>query len=351
MAAKLPPELPPATAEVPAESRPRGTADQRAALFVRLVSILTDLSLVAPVALVVEDVHFADRSTLDILSYVAPSLTGERVLLVVTYRDDEAERRPELRSWVVQLRRAPRVLDLPLKPLSHDDVVEQMTGITGARPAAEIVDAVTTRADGNPLFVEELVAAGPTPTGQLPATLADVIATRLEQLPEPTRRLLRVAAAVGRRTNDALLGAAGGLDPSQLMAAIRPALAYRVLTTVAADSTYEFHHELVREAAYAELLPGERVQVHAAIAQWLAEHQPHRPDATDLALIAHHWSEAEDEAPRHPGPDHRGRLRAARGRLRGGVRLAQPGAAVVAAHGPAGAGGPRGRTGSCSTWR
>ena len=80
------------------------------------------------------------------------------------------------------------------------------------------------------------------------------------------------------------------------MAAIRPALAYRVLTTVPADSTYEFHHELVREAAYAELLPGERVQVHAAIAQWLADHRPHRPDATDLALIAHHWSEAEDEA-------------------------------------------------------
>ena len=90
-----------------------------------------------------------------------------------------------------------------------------MTGITGARPAAEIVDAVTTRADGNPLFVEELVAAGPTPTGKLPATLADVIATRLEQLPEPTRRLLRVAAAAGRRTNDPLLSAAGGLDPSR----------------------------------------------------------------------------------------------------------------------------------------
>jgi ATP/maltotriose-dependent transcriptional regulator MalT len=293
LAANLPPELTPATAEASAA----GTADQRAALYVRLVSILTELSEAAPVALVVEDVHCADRSTLDILSYVVHSLGGERVLLVVSYRDDEADRRPDLRAWVVQLRRAPRVLDLPLEPLGRDDVVRQMTGITGARPDADIIDAVTARADGNPLFVEELVAAGPSDVGQrLPATLTDVITARLEQLPEATRRLLRVAAAVGRRTNDALLSAAGGIEASQLAAVIRPALAYRVLTTAPGDPTYEFHHELVREAAYAELLPGERARVHAAIARWLTDHQPYRPDATELALIAHHWTEAGDPA-------------------------------------------------------
>ena len=295
LSALLPPELVPGFGTAGAGAA-TGTAEQRAGLFDRMGATFATMSLSAPLVLVLEDVHWADPSTRDAVAYLVHSLSDERVLLVVTHRIDDLDRQPDLRTWLVQLRRAPRSITLPLTRLGRVDVAEQIAGITGATPDRELVDAVSARAGGNPLHVEELVAAGPPPAGQLPSTLLDTITTRFELLPEPARQLIRAAAAIGRQTSEALLCAAAGLEPHQLPGVLRPVISLHLLHPVPGELAYEFHHELVREAAYAELLPGERVAVHATIARSLAAEGNSATGATHLALLAHHWTQANDRA-------------------------------------------------------
>ncbi len=273
-----------------------GTAEQRAALFDKIGVAFATMSGSAAVVLVLEDVHWADQSTRDAVSYLFYSLSNERVLLVVTHRVDELDRQPDLRTWLVQLRRSPHSAVVVLAPLGHADITDQIAGITGTSPSPELVDAVAARADGNPLHVEELVAAGPPPVGQPPSTLLDAITSRLELLPDDSRRLVRAAAAVGRHVGDELLCAAAGLSAAEIPDKIRPAISRHVLRPVPGELAYEFHHELVREAAYGELLPGERVAVHAAIARCLAARSNRGSDATHLALVAHHWSQTDQHA-------------------------------------------------------
>jgi DNA-binding CsgD family transcriptional regulator/tetratricopeptide (TPR) repeat protein len=267
-----------------------GGAVRRARLFDGVVAAVTGLAGTAPVILVLEDVHWADRSTLDLAGYLVHALGPARVLVVVTYRIEELDQDPRLRAWLVGLRRAGRATAIELPPLSDDEVAAQIEAILGEPPPRELVAAVTARADGNPFYVEELVAA----RDGLPPSLRDVLVSRLEALPARTRRVLRMCAVVGRQIEEPLLRAVTRMGADGLAAAIRPAVASHVLRPLPDRNGYEFRHELVREAADAELMPGERMAVHAAVAEWLAEQRP-ALDAEELSRIAYHWCGAEDD--------------------------------------------------------
>jgi predicted ATPase/DNA-binding CsgD family transcriptional regulator len=286
---------------VPALGEPaRGGPPSQAAqsrLFELLLGLLGRLSEQAPLVLVVEDLHWADRSTRDLLAFLVRNLRRERMLVVITYRNDEPGQQG-LGPYLAELDRAGRVQRLELARLDQLQTVAQLVGILGAAPAADLVDAVYARSEGNPFFTEELLDVVRAGSDELPATLRDLLRGRVQALPEPARQVLAVVAVAGRRVPHRLLAAVAGRDDDTLVAMLRTAVAVRSLVTQPAEDGYEFRHALLREVVEADLLPGERVRLHAGYAQALAE-RPElagAPPAVAAAELAAHWDAAAEPA-------------------------------------------------------
>jgi DNA-binding CsgD family transcriptional regulator len=250
----------------------------------------------APVLLALEDIHWADRSTLDLLAFLARRLRGEQVLIVATYRNDEVDLRDGLRRFLAEVATAPHARRLELHGLGRAEMDAQIAGILGSTPPSELAEDVFARSEGNPFFAEELVAVDGrgSPAGLSP-TLRDVLLARIAALDAEAQGVVRVAAAGGREVHHRLLAAAAGLAESELTDALRAAVRHQVLVTH--DEGFAFRHALLQEVAYGELLPGERARLHAAFAVALEA----SPDAaggnpaTVAAEIAHHWLRAGDE--------------------------------------------------------
>src|SRR5690606_21011373 len=146
------------------------------------------------------------------------------------------------------------------------------------------------RSEGNPLFAEELLAAGADGLGDLPPTLRDALMVRVEALSRDAQELLRVVAA-GQRVEHAVLRAVSGIDGRALRDALREAAGQRLLE-VDEEGRYGFRHALLREAVHDDLLPGEHAELHAALAEAL-EQEARDPAALEtLTEIAHHWTSA-----------------------------------------------------------
>jgi hypothetical protein len=154
----------------------------------------------------------ADRSTRDLLAFLARNLRCERVLLVVTYRSDETGR-ARLGPYLAELDRAGPAQRLELPRFARAETQAQLTGILTAAPTTELVEAVFARSEGNPFFTEELLQAMRPGSGALPETLRDLLQGRVEALPEPARQVLRVAAVAGRRVPQGPDRRGGRLEP------------------------------------------------------------------------------------------------------------------------------------------
>jgi ATP/maltotriose-dependent transcriptional regulator MalT len=270
-----------------------------ARMFEVLLGLLERLARDRPLLLIIEDLHWADGSTRDLLAYLIHHLDGAPVSIVATYRSDELTRRHPLRPFLAELERSGRAVRIDLERFERDDVAAQLQGILGERPTEEVVDAIYTRTDGNAFFTEELVAAGHDAlSGELPPSLRDVLLVRVENLSDATQELLRTAAAAGRTVPHALLAIVADRDETELTEQLREAVAQQLIES-RSNGEYEFRHALLQEALYDELLPGERVDVHAAYARALAE----RPELTGgdraqvSAALAYHWYAAHDLGP------------------------------------------------------
>lgn len=266
-------------------------------LFEFLLDLFGRLRQDGHVLLVVEDVHWADHSTLDLLAFLAQNVRREAVVVVVTYRDDELPRTHPLQSWLAELRRNVRVSILPLQRLERDETAEQLAGIFGSSPDASLADGIFARSEGNAFFTEELasvMAVGE--SRSLPAGLRDILLARVHALSEPARSILGVAAAAGRRVAHELLSCVARIPEEQLIAALREAVDHQILVPNLEDDSYTFRHALIQEATYSDLLPGERRQLHNALAEALADHPGLAADdrATAYAELAHHWYAARN---------------------------------------------------------
>ncbi len=296
MLARLLPEL----GQVPAEPTSVGlTAGPwaQARLFEAVLALLERLAGRSPTILVVEDLHWADRSTLDLLAFLVHNLQAGALLLVLTYRSDELHRRHPLRPFLAGLDRSGRAERLEVDRFERSDLADLLAGILGAPPDAGLLERIHGRSQGNAFFAEELVAAGQQDDGRgLPPRLENVVLTRIQVLPDDTQAVLRVAAAASRRVEHRLLAAVAQLPEAELLGALRAAVAHQVLVPDPVTETYAFRHALTEEALYAELLPGERARLHAAFARALSEH----PDlagsnpAAMPARLAYHWAKAHD---------------------------------------------------------
>jgi len=272
-----------------------GLSDQaaQARLFELLLGLFGRLSEQGPLVLVVEDLHWADRSTRDLLAFLVRNLRRERVLLVITYRNDEPGQQ-RLGPYLAELDRASRVERIELARLDQVQTRAQLVGILGTPPTAELVDAVFARSEGNPFFTEELLTAVRAGSRELPATLRDLLRGRIQALPDYARQVLAVVAVAGRRVPHRLLATVAGLTDHQLDSALRAAVASQLLVTTLGQDGYDVRHALLREVIHADLLPGERARLHAGLAQALSE-QPEVAGvspAVATAELAVHWDAA-----------------------------------------------------------
>jgi predicted ATPase len=274
------------------EPGPAGQAAQ-ARLFELLLGLLARLSRQTPLAIVVEDLHWSDQSTRDLLAFLVRNLRRNRVLVVVTYRSDEPGQQ-RLGAYLAELDRGGRVVRIELARLDQVQTAAQLVSILGTAPAADLVAAVFGRSEGNPLFTEELLAAVRAGSGELPPTLRDLLRGRVQALPERAQQVLAVAAVAGRRVPHRLLASVAGLDSQDLLQALRAAVAHQLLVARPGEDSYQFRHALLREVVDADLLPGERAHLHAAYANALTK----RPGLAGVspavlaAELAIHWEAA-----------------------------------------------------------
>jgi DNA-binding CsgD family transcriptional regulator/tetratricopeptide (TPR) repeat protein len=253
---------------------PAGPGDERTGnqsrLFEGLLALLERLGAQAPpLVLVLEDLHWADASTRDFLTFLVRSARTEPLCLVATYRSDELHRRHPLRPVLAELERVSGVDRLGLERFDREEVEALVAAILD-HPDPGLAERLFARAEGNALYTEELLAASADDgCTDLPESLRDALLTRIERLPVAAQAVVRVAAVTERPLHHGLLEAVcDHLSSEDLMAGAREAVAGQVLVA-RPDGTYAFRHALVGEAVYEDLLPGERITLHAAIAEAL----------------------------------------------------------------------------------
>jgi predicted ATPase len=244
--------------------------EARARLFVEMLSLLEQLARQRPVVLVIEDAHWADESTRDLMSFLIDSQQAmDGVLVIVTYRSDELHRGHPLRSLLTRLGRLGWVQRTELSGLSRRESAELVGCLLGSEPAPSLADGVYRRADGNPLFTEELVCCDGPRGAASTAAPGDLMLAAIRRLPEQTQDLLRTASAGGQRTARRLLAAVTGMSAAALDAGLRPALAGGVL--IADAESCAFRHALISEAIHQDLLPCEHTAAHLSFAAALEE--------------------------------------------------------------------------------
>ncbi len=289
--ARLLPELLP-----DAGARRPGEEIQKAQLLELVLGVLDRLSATRPVLFVVEDLHWADQSTLDLAAFLIRSLRGGRVLLVATYRSDELHRRHPLRPLLAGWERVRSVDRLELPRFDRGEVSAQLAAILGDDPAPGMTDLIFDRSGGNAYLVEELAGTvNEDGEGGLSPSLRDVLLSRVDALSPDAQRLLRVVSVAGRTVPDELLAAVAGTAEAELYAALREAVENHLLQVGPGGRGYAFRHALTRDAVYEDALPGERVRLHAAYAEALTSDPGLAGDeGARPAALAYHWYAALD---------------------------------------------------------
>jgi DNA-binding CsgD family transcriptional regulator len=273
----------------------RDDAPGQLRMFEALLDLLDLLSCEQPVVLVLEDMHWADRSTRMFTTFLARSVRQERLMLLLTFRSDELHRRHPLRPLLAELERLDRARRIEVAPFDRVELTEALTDILGEPPTVELARRLYDRSEGNALYTEELLAAGLDGRGAAPQSLRDAFLLRIERLPEDAQRIARIVA-VGRRLDYDAIEQLAGFDGDRFNDALRDAVAEQVLIT-GDDDRFLFRHALLREALYDDLLPGERSELHLRLAR-LFEHERAPDEEQEVLLattIANHYASAGDQ--------------------------------------------------------
>ncbi|MGF1432082.1 ATP-binding protein, partial [Kitasatospora sp. LaBMicrA B282] len=270
----------------------------RARLFEHLGRLFERLGAERTLVLAIEDLHWSDRSTRELLGYLIATLHRSRVLIVATYRTDDLHRRHPLRPFLAELERQRTVQRLELARFGQREVAAQLAGILGtAAPDRQLVARIHRRSEGNPFFVEELACSYQEGCSMgLSDSLRDLLLVRVEALPEETQRVLRIAAEGGSRVEHELLAAVLDDSEDELLDALRTAVGANILRPDRDGEGYRFRHALVREAVSDDLLPGERTRINRRFAEVLAA-DPTLVGGDELpARLANYWYHAHDPA-------------------------------------------------------
>jgi DNA-binding CsgD family transcriptional regulator len=249
--------------------------------FERVVWLLAELAGQAPLVLILEDLHWADESSQELLAFLAVRLRDLPVLVVVTIREEDLN--TAALGWLADLQRRPRVTRLRLAGLGPAEVAELVTGLVPPDRGPDKVAAVVRAADGNPLYALELARAG---AAWPPPSITEAVLARAASLPPPVRMVVDQVCVNDGGMSHELLAATVPLDEDGLLAAAREAVSRRLL--ISGSDRYAFGHDLIREVFYGQLLPGERRRLHRRVAEALAAGAE-----PDHALLTTHWQLAD----------------------------------------------------------
>ena len=269
----------------------RSTPGSQLRVFEETLARVTDRAATAPVLLVLEDLHWADTSSLDLLVFLAHNVGEQQVLLLGTYRADEPASAARIRRLEDGVRRSGSTLVLELAPLERDELTALLAAHADESLPAALRDTIVARSEGNPFFAEELLAAAGEQSRELPRELRDLLLQRVGRLDDSAQGVLRLAAAAGGNVGYPLLREIAELPERDLRESLRRAVEHGVLVAEPSRSSFRFRHALLAEAIYATVLPGEREELHARIADELA-----RSGAARAAELASHWAAAGRKA-------------------------------------------------------
>jgi len=241
----------------------------------------------APQVLVVEDLHWADESTLALLSYLLRALARGRILLVLTCRSDDVRRGDAVSRFIGESTRARLLERVAVERLEASAVRQLAEAITGEPLSDAALDRIHERAEGVPFFVEELAGCS---AGPLPGSLRDLLLARFDRLGDDARRVVQVVSGAERPLTHRLVTRLAGLPEDRLDEGIREATLSGILVVI--DEDYRFRHALLREAVHDDLLPGERARLHRAYAEAL---EADDSGGADPAALAYHWQLAQDD--------------------------------------------------------
>ena len=268
---------------------------ERARLFERFIGLLGRLSEGAPTLAVLEDIHWIDPATRDLLTFLVRNLTIEPVVAVLTVRTDELPSGHPVLAWMAEVGRVPGAARIELGRLDQSAVTRQLEAITGATVSDAVKQRVWSRSEGNPLFAEELMSAElSVVVPARPPSLVDVLLARIGRLSPDGQSVLEALAVAGRPADERLLAPAVEQDELIVGDHLREAVAQGIVVALP-DGRYRFRHELLREVVERELPSGQRRHLHERFAAELearpdlAEPSPAGPQGE----LAHHWAEAD----------------------------------------------------------
>ncbi len=263
-----------------------------------------------PLLLVIDNVHWADASSLRVLEFLAPEIASSRLLILVTYRDIELTRSHPLSGTLGELAKQTSFERIRLGGLGRDDTRRFMAAAAGRTPPEELLETVHGQTEGNPLFVAEMVrflvregvlahgeqngSRGPVRNvrARIPEGIKEAIGTRLNRLSRECNTLLGQAAVVGRRFDLRVIeGIVEDLPEEARNAVIEEALAAGVVEALAEPGTYQFSHALIRETLYDEIPGTRRSRLHLKIGTVL-EKLHHDDPVPVLSALAHHFCAA-----------------------------------------------------------
>ncbi|MCH8909878.1 MAG: AAA family ATPase [Chloroflexi bacterium] len=290
------PDLQPAPEVEPEQARFR--------LFDSVTSFLGEVAATQPMVVVLDDLHWADQSTLDLLQFVARDISSTSMLLVGGYRDMELSRRHPLSETLAALTRVRAFQRIPLRGLESDDVGRLVEAVGEIRPSRKLVEEIHDRTEGNPFFVAELtrdLSRGAASRGgefdamglRIPEGVREVVGTRLNRLSEECNQVLRTAAVIGREFEFALLTEVSAeLSEDALLDAVHEARdASTVRDLPGSGERYEFAHSLIQQTLTDELSVSQRTHLHARIVDAVERlYGDHLDD--HCAELAYHCAEA-----------------------------------------------------------
>jgi class 3 adenylate cyclase len=314
------------TVEPSASSRPE---EERFRLFQAVAGFLRNASSAQALCLVLEDLHDADKGTMEMLVHLARNLAGARILLVGTYRDVEVDRTHPLSAALAELRRIESFQRIPLRGLSPDEVQRMLSNIAGQEVQFVLAEAIYRQTEGNPLFIQEViryaaesglikregdqwVATTESLLTQIPEGLKDVIGRRLSGLSEDCNRVLSVASVIGRDFAVDVLQRVGGISEDQLMSALEEAMRVSLIEDMKGgrEARYRFTHAFFRQTLYEEMIAPRRLRMHNEVAKALEQHYAGRLEE-HAAELAEHFSHSSSEEDLRKAVEY-GKLAAAR---------------------------------------
>jgi serine/threonine protein kinase len=287
-------------------ANPADAEEERYRLFQAAIGFLRNAAVVQPLLLVLEDLHWADQETLDLLMHLSRNLQGTRLLVIGTYRDVEVDRAHPLSAALAGLHRGSEFTRVQLHGLGTPEVQQMLEAITGGPVPGSLAEALHRQTEGNPLFVQEvirnLVEEGHIGYGKgaaaissiaVPEGLRDVIGRRLSRLSSECNYLLAVAAVIGRDFHLDTLQATAEMPEGQIIAALEESVRVGILEEQSRPGAvrYSFAHALVRQTLYEEIVAPKRLQLHQRVALALEKQYRHRLDE-HAAELAEHFAQS-----------------------------------------------------------